>query len=192
MKPSLLLTLLAMAVTGLLAVLQWLAAPAIDQQRQAASERRLLDLLPVQHYDNRPLHEPVELPAGVLGNPAAETGYQARLQGHPSALLLPVGAAGYEGPIRLLVAVDADGRLIASKVLEQRETPGLADLDAPARRSWLQHFNGLRDNDDWRLRAEGGNLDQMAGATITSRAVRDALQSAVKFHYAEHLTEEQP
>lgn len=192
MKPGLLLALLAAVVAGVLGVLQWLATPAIDQQRQAASERRLLDLLPLQRYDNRPLHEPIELPAGVLGRPTPDTGYQARLQGRPSALLLPVSVAGYEGPIRLLVAVDVDGRLIASKVLEQRETPGLADLDAPARRNWLQRFNGLRDRDDWHLRAEGGNLDQMAGATITSRAVRDALHSAVKFHHAEQLTGEQP
>ncbi len=186
MKQGLLLAALALGVAGLLAALQHLAAPGIEQERQAASERQLLDLLPAGSYDNRPLQESIALPAGgLLGNPRAETGYLARLHGKPSTVLLPVSARGYEGPIRLLVAIATDGQLIASKVLEQRETPGLADLTAPQRRSWLQHFNSLTTDDDWQLKADGGSVDHIAGATITSRSVRDALQAALRFHAAE-------
>ena len=183
--------LLAIALCGavLLATLQHFAAPRIEQQRQAAAERALLDLLPAGSYDNRPLQQPIALPAGgLLGNARAEQGYLASLNGQPSAVLLPVTGRGYEGQIRLLVAITPDGQLLASKVLQQQETPGLADLQAPERATWLHGFAGKTLNDDaatWTLRADQGQVDQIAGASITSRAVTDALQRALRFFDAE-------
>ena len=185
-RAVLLLLLIALLGAGLLALLQYFAAPRIEQQRQAAAERALLDLLPAGSYDNRPLQQPIALAAGgLLGNGRAEQGYQASLNGQPSAVLLPVSARGYEGPIQLLVAVTADGRLLASKVLQQQETPGLADLLAPERVSWLRSLDGKSLAADWSLNADGGRIDQIAGATVTSRAVTDALQRALRFFDAE-------
>ena len=185
-RATLLLLLIALLGAGLLALLQHFAAPRIEQQRQAAAERALLDLLPAGSYDNRPLQQPIALAAGgLLGNGRAEQGYQASLNGQPSAVLLPVSARGYEGPIQLLVAITPDGRLLASKVLQQQETPGLADLLAPERISWLRSLDGKSLAADWSLNADGGRIDQIAGATVTSRAVTDALQRALRFFDAE-------
>lgn len=185
-RAAMLLLLIALLGAGLLALLQHFAAPRIEQQRQAAAERALLDLLPAGSYDNRPLQQPIALPAGgLLGNGRAEQGYQASLNGRPSAVLLPVSARGYEGPIQLLVAITPDGRLLASKVLQQQETPGLADLLAPERVSWLRRLDDKSLAADWSLRADGGRIDQIAGATVTSRAVTDALQRALRFFDAE-------
>ncbi|MDP3814047.1 RnfABCDGE type electron transport complex subunit G [Pseudomonas sp.] len=184
------LALIALLGGALLIALQQLAAPRIEQQRQAAAERALLDLLPAGSYDNRPLSQPIALPAGgLLGNASAESGYQASLDGQLSAVLLPVTARGYEGPIRLLVAISVDGRLLGSKVLQQRETPGLGDSIERQRSPWLRGFDGksLADGEaSWTLRADTdagqiGQFDQIAGATVTSRAVKDALQRALRF-----------
>lgn len=190
-----LLLLIVLLGAGLLAILQHLAAPRIEQQREAAAERTLLDLLPAGSYDNRPLQNPIALPAGgLLGNASADPGYLASLNDRPSAVLLPVSARGYEGPIHLLVAITADGRLLASKVLQQQETPGLADLLAPERARWLGGFSDKTPEANWTLRAEGGQVDQITGATVTSRAVTDALQRALRFFDAERerLLEAQP
>jgi electron transport complex protein RnfG len=185
-RATLLLLLIALLGAGLLALLQHFAAPRIEQQRQAAAERALLDLLPAGSYDNRPLQQPITLAAGgLLGNGRAEQGYLASLNGRPSAVLLPVSASGYEGPIQLLVAITPDGRLLASKVLQQQETPGLADLLAPERVSWLRSLNDKSLAADWSLRADGGRIDQIAGATVTSHAVTDALKRALRFFDAE-------
>ncbi|WP_347881175.1 RnfABCDGE type electron transport complex subunit G [Pseudomonas sp. GD04019] len=192
------LLVIGLCGAALLATLQHFAAPRIEQQRQVAAERALLDLLPSGSYDNRPLQQPIALPAGgLLGNARNEQGYLASLNGQPSAVLLPVTGKGYEGPIRLLVAITPDGQLLASKVLQQQETPGLADLPAPERTSWLNGFTGKTVHDDaatWTLRADQGQVDQIAGATITSRAVSDALQRALRFFDAERqrLLEAQP
>ena len=183
------LLLIALLGAGLLATLQHFAAPRIEQQRQAAAERALLDLLPAGSYDNRPLQQPIALPAGgLLSNARVERGYLATLHGQPSAVLLPVSARGYEGPIQLLVAVSPDGRLLGSKVLQQQETPGLADLVSPERASWLRRFDDQALNTGeaaWTLRADNGEVDQIAGATVTSRAVTDALQRSLRFFDAE-------
>lgn len=184
------LALLALLGGGLLVALQQLAAPGIELQRQAAAEHRLLDLLPAGSYDNHPLSQPIALPAGgLLGNPTAAPGYQARLGGQLYAVLLPVTANGYAGPITLLVAISTDGRLLSSKVLQQQETPGLGDKLERQRSPWLQGFDGksLSDNDaSWTLRTDAaagqvGLIDQIAGATVTSRAATDALQRALRF-----------
>lgn len=179
------LGLIALLGGILLVALQQLAAPRIEQQRQAAAERALLDLLPAGSYDNRPLHQPIALPVGgLLGNPRAESAYQASRGGQLNAVLLPVTARGYEGPIKLLVAISVDGRLLGSKVLQQQETPGLGDAIERQRSPWLQGFDGkaLGDGEtSWTLRADGGQFDQITGATVTSRAVKDALQRALSF-----------
>lgn len=187
--------LIALIGAGLLTLLQHLGAPRIEQQRQLAAERALLDLLPAGSYDNRPLQQPIALTAGgLLGHARAELGYLASRDGHPSAVLLPVRARGYEGPITLLVAIAPDGRLLASKVLQQQETAGLADLLAPERADWLRTFDQRALNAEWTLRADGGGIDQIAGATVTSRAVTDGLQRALRFFDAErlHLLEKRP
>ncbi|MGE8359521.1 RnfABCDGE type electron transport complex subunit G [Pseudomonas sp.] len=188
-RQALTLLLIALLGGGLLIALQQVAAPAIEQQHQAAAERKLLDLLPTGSYDNHPLRQPIPLPAGgLLGTGQPAEAYQARLDGQLTAVLLPVQAKGYEGPILLLVAIAPDGRLIANKVLQHRETPGLGDLIEPQRSPWLLGFEGKSLTDSptsWTLRAEGGQLDQIAGATVTSRSTTDALQRALRFFEAQ-------
>lgn len=190
MRQALTLSLIILISAGVLAALQHWATPRIEQQRLEAAERSLLDLLAPGSYDNHPLRQPITLPAGsLLGNTQSAQAYQARLGDQLSAVLLPVHAKGYEGPILLLVAISPDGRLIASKVLEQRETPGLGDLIEHHRSPWLQGFDGKSLADapaTWTLRAEGGQFDQIAGATVTSRGVTDALQRALRFFEEEH------
>jgi electron transport complex protein RnfG len=51
--------------------------------------------------------------------------------------------------------------------------------------AWLTQFSGRSLHDPepqrWALRRDGGDFDQLTGASITSRAVCDALQRALRF-----------
>jgi electron transport complex protein RnfG len=158
----------------------------IETGRQAAAERALLDLLPAGSYDNHPLARPIALPASeLLGNPPPTQAWLATREGVPVAVLLPATAKGYEGPIQLLLAIRPDGRLLATKVLAHRETPGIGDRIEPARSAWLQILDGAslanHPEAEWRVKADNGQFDQIAGATITSRAVVSATQHALQF-----------
>ena len=173
-----LLLLLAGLALGLPSALEYGLSPRIAHERLAADERALLDLLPADSYDNRPLARPISLPDSPL--PA----WLATRQGAPVAVLLPSTAQGYEGPIRLLVAVDPQGRLLGVKVLEQQETPGIGDRIEAGKSAWLSGFIGKSlvapPPPQWRVRADEGAFDQIAGATITSRAVVAAVQQTLQ------------
>ncbi|BCD87103.1 electron transport complex subunit G [Pseudomonas solani] len=182
-----LVVLLALGLGGLallVASYQGLG-PQITAAAVDADERALLDLLPPGSYDNHPLREPIALPdAETLGRPAPTAAWLARREGKVVALLLPVTAAGYEGPIRLLLAIAPDGRLLRSKVLEHRETAGIGDRIEPARSPWLASLEGVSPGNrpgEWRVKADGGAFDQIAGATITSRAVVAATQQGLRY-----------
>jgi electron transport complex protein RnfG len=188
MKGRSLVVLAALAALGLAVLIaaDRLLAGRIDAERQAADERALLDLLPLGSYDNHPLAQPIALPESeLLGSPAPTQAWLATREGTPMAVLLPATAKGYEGPIRLLLAIRPDGRLLATKVLGHRETPGIGDRIEPARSTWLRMFTDAslanHPEAEWRVKADKGEFDEIAGATITSRAVVSATQHALQF-----------
>ncbi len=181
--PALVVALLGVTLTS---VLHGTLAARTEAQRQASEERQLLDLLPAGSHDNAPLRQPLSLPG------QAAPAYRATLAGRVIAVLLTLDTQGYEGPIRLLVAIAADGRLLGSKVLAQQETPGLGD--AIARPEWLAQFGGKTLEQRWQWRRDGGDFDQMSGATLSSRAVLLGGQRALQVFAAnrERLLEPAP
>ena len=105
---------------------------------------------------------------------------------------------GYGGAIRLLVGFDATGGILAVSVLEHKETPGLgAEVcerkfqktltrfrnphpeKLPAN-PILDQFNGRRAENEapWRVSRDGGEFACRTGATVTSRAVTEAVEAA--------------
>lgn len=179
------------AVAGTIVGLAWEGT----RERIAANESlRLLaelgSVLPADRYDNRPQDDMVRLD---LGDGELTPVYRARLHGQPSAAVLTVTAPdGYVGPIRLLVAMATDGRVLGVRVLEHTETPGVGDAIDEQRSPWIRDFIG-RSLDDppeagWRPRQDGGQFDAIAGATISSRAVINGVRRAVQYfgiHQAE-------
>lgn len=188
MKGRELVLLAALVVLGLAVLIaaSQLLDGRIETGRQAADERALLDLLPPGSYDNHPLTQPIALPTSeLLGDPAPTQAWLATHEGVPVAVLLPATAKGYEGPIHLLLAIRPDGRLLATKVLGHRETAGIGDRIEPARSAWLKIFTDAslasHPEAEWRVKADKGEFDQIAGATITSRAVVSATQHALQY-----------
>ena len=92
---------------------------------------------------------------------------------------------GYSGPIDLAIAFDADGTIAGIDVLRHRETPGLGDVIEPRNSGWLTQFRGLSDSRNIALAADGGVVDGITSATITTRAVTDAVRRA-QLLYREH------
>ena len=73
-----------------------------------------------------------------------------------------------------MAGFDADGRLTGYRVLSHAETPGLgAKMD-----TWFQTDKVIGTDTDIAVRADGGDIDAITGATITSRAFTDAINRA--------------
>lgn len=181
----------ALALAGLFAAALLAGVVALTRERIAAAERQArLDalqlVLPSDRFDNDVLTDAVQVQAPAWLGRGAATVRRATRAGAPSALVLEATAPnGYGGPIDLLVAVGADGRVLGVRVTAHRETPGLGDDIEAGRSDWITRFPGRALGDPpaarWRVRRDGGDFDQFAGATVTPRAVVTALRKALAF-----------
>lgn len=87
--------------------------------------------------------------------------------------------SGFSGNISLMAGFRTDGTIINISVLEQKETPGLGTkIDEP---QFKDQFSGKNPADfDLKVKKDGGQVDAITAATISSRAFCDALQRAYK------------
>ena len=83
---------------------------------------------------------------------------------------------GYAGDIRLMVGLTADRAVITYRVLSANETPGLGAKLGDA--AFAAQFAG-KPAAALKVKKDGGAIDALTGATITSRAVCEALADAV-------------
>lgn len=107
-------------------------------------------------------------------------GYDA--SGALAGYALTVKAKGYGGAMTVMVGLSADGKILGVRVNAHNETEGLGSRCAGE--GWLSRFVGLSGSA--RLRADGGQVDAVSGATISSRAVTGAVDTALAY-YEEHL-----
>ena len=183
------LVLLTGAGLGLTYVVQRASAPQIASEQRLLDSRKLLDLLATDSYDNQPLEQPLALTDTTLSHSTLLAGYRASKSGQPVAVLLRTQTEGYAGAIELLIAIDANGRLLGVKTLRHNETPALGGLIGDWPNHWLATFTGKSRNapDDagWALKKDQGQFDQLAGATVTSRATVNAIHDALRY-FDEH------
>ena len=183
------LLLLASLGIGATWLVQYSSAPRIAAEQRRIDSRNLLDLLPSDSYDNQPLEQPLHVDNTALTNSTLLGGYLATRAGQPAAVLLRSQTIGYAGAIDLLIAIDTNGKLLGVKTLKQSETPGLGARIAEWPNAWLQGFTGSSLNEPadsgWALKKDQGQFDQIAGATITSRAVINAIHEALRY-FDEH------
>lgn len=86
--------------------------------------------------------------------------------------------AGFGGRISILAGFDASGRLTGYRVLSHSETPGLgANMDHWFRAEGTAH-NVLGSTGSLAVTKDGGSVDAITGATISSRAFLEALNRA--------------
>ena len=107
----------------------------------------------------------------------------------PAAALFVVSARdGYAGAIRLLVGVDTSGAVTGVHVLGHRETPGLGDMIESSKSDWAEQFDGRSLGDPvvtgWKIKRDGGEFDQLTGASVTPRAVVKAIRQTLEYFEA--------
>ncbi|CAD7850525.1 MAG: Electron transport complex protein RnfG [Olavius algarvensis Gamma 3 endosymbiont] len=182
------LWLFAVAGTTLVAVTEFTTAAAIVENERQVLLRNLYALLPPARLDNDIAGDTLQLPAAaLLGTELTTTAYRARRQGEPVAVIFnSIAPDGYNGKIHLLVGVNVDGSLAGVRVIKHAETPGLGDGIEIRKSPWIKGFDGRSlDNPDtagWRVRRDGGEFDQLTGATITPRAIVAAVRKTLLYY----------
>lgn len=87
---------------------------------------------------------------------------------------------GFGGNIKLMVGLLPDGTINNISVLEHKETPGLGDKMQKNKSVWSEQFNGKK-SETFKLDVtkDGGQIDAITAATISSRAYVDAVKRAI-------------
>ena len=87
--------------------------------------------------------------------------------------------SGFSGLIRLMVGFDAKGTILNVNVLEQAETPGLGANITNEDNPVLASIKGQRASKiNLTVKKDGGDVDALTAATISSRAYVDAVARA--------------
>lgn len=91
-----------------------------------------------------------------------------------------IGDNAYSGTITVLVGLRmSDGMLMGYKVLNHAETPGLGT--GMTKCEFKKQMVGQKPDDiNWSVAKDGGDIDQLSGATITTRSVINAIEKAQK------------
>lgn len=174
---------------GLVSVFSYLTDGKISRNEHEALLHSLQTVLAGTRYDNDPTADSIQVHDAGLGTSDAVTVFRARNQGEPvAAVIAAIAPDGYNGNIKLLVAVQADGTLAGVRVVSHKETPGLGDDIEAERSDWILNFAGKSlnqpDQKQWAVKRDGGSFDQFTGATITPRAVVKTVKNTLEYFAA--------
>ena len=176
--------------TALMAFTYGATKDQIDASAAEEKMKLISEVLPPASYDNPLLDDYAALgPTRELGLDNGGRVYRARQAGQPAALILEATAPdGYSGRIDLIVAVRADGGVSGVRAVTHRETPGLGDYidpkkDKDKKSPWITQFTGLEAArlPQCKVKKDGGDIAYHTGATISARAVTNAVARAARY-----------
>ena len=192
LKSGLTLACIAAICAGLVAATYLQTEERIAANEQAWLEQSLTPALAGLFFEGGVSESMLIIPAPHdLPGPDDVIVYRVFAEEQAVAALFAVTARdGYAGPIRVLIGVEYDGTVTGVRILEHRETPGLGDRIASTRSDsdWVFQFDGrsLQEppSDDWELKTDGGQFDQLSGASVTPRAVLKAIKETLIYFKA--------
>ena len=153
-----------------------------DHAQPLSAVQKVSDVLP--EFDNHPDQDT----RTVVDNGTNWVFYIARKSGRGvGAAVASSSRRGYAGAITVLVGIQTNDTVRGIAILSQHETPGLGTrIKESGFRSQFAERPVKATN--WRLKKDGGDLDAITSATISSRAVTEAVRRAVDV-YVRHASE---
>jgi electron transport complex protein RnfG len=102
--------------------------------------------------------------------------------GKPKIVAFESSGKGFGGDLGLMVGVNLeDGKIAGVGVTTHSETPGVGSR-AKTDPTFVAQFPGMPIAETFKVKADGGQVDALSGATVTSRGVSAALTEAGKIY----------
>ena len=161
------LLLITAVVAAALAGVNSVTAPAIAKLTAEKTQAAIEAVLP-GGYDSE------------ITDYADETGLVSKVYAGAAGYAFEVTPGGFDNTITMMVGVDAEGKVLGIDIIKHTETAGLgavADAETPAGQSFRAQFVGTSGSVG--VTKDGGALDAITGATITSRAVCAGVNAAL-------------
>ena len=157
------LTLITTIVAGLLGLVNYVTADTIAEQIAQKAENAMRQVLEADSY------EPLDVPE----ESAVTAAYRAGDRGY----VVRVAPNGFGGAIDMMVGVDVSGAVTGVAIVSQSET---ASLGANCtREDFRAQFTGKTGT--LSVSKDGGEIEALTGATVTSRAVTEGVNTALEF-----------
>ena len=160
--------LLICAVTaGLLAGVNSITAPIIDELNAAKTQEAISAVLP-GGFDTE------------IADYADATGIVSKVYQGANGYAVEVGPGGFDNTITMMVGVDNEGKILGISVVSHTETAGLGAVAAENTskgEAFRSQFMGKSGS--VAVSKDGGELDAITGATITSRAICVGVNAAL-------------
>ena len=161
------LLLITAVVAAALAGVNAITAPVIDELNAAATQEAISAVLP-GGFDTE------------LSDFADATGIVSKVYQGANGYAVEVGPSGFDNTITMMVGVDNEGKVLGISVVSHTETAGLgavADADTPKGIAFREQFVGASGAVS--VTKDGGTMDAITGATITSRAICAGVNAAL-------------
>lgn len=108
--------------------------------------------------------------------------FVGEFNGKKNVIAFETSAMGFDGPVGVLVGFDLDTNdLVGMRVTTQTETPGVGSRST-TETSFIDQFKGMPIDSTFKVKADGGDIDALSGATITSRGVSAAVAKAIDIY----------
>ena len=194
MRITVILTLICVVITALLAGTNMLTAEKIAQNSLAAKQEAWREVLPAEAYLPLALPSAEAVSSGDVAS-ASDAAVDPALENLDAAVCVSgtdVGGVvittkdkGYGGEITVLTGFDKNGNITGVRLLEHSETAGLG-ANAANEKFTDQYItpNGESRPGSFAVSKDGGTIDAVTAATISSRAVTRAVNKAVAVYDA--------
>ena len=169
LKLALVLLAVSAIVAGVLGIINELTYPVIDAQKQAKTAEAFASVLKADRFDEVEFDNP-DFPTVLTVHKAEGVGY-----------VVTSKFSGAQGNITLAVGVDNDYKCTGISVIEHSETAGLGANAASTGEvgvNFRKQFVG--QDESIALSNAGGSIDALTGATITSRAITEAVATSIQ------------
>ena len=167
----LILTLTCVVASALLAFVYRGTERKIVEQEKQAKLRAIRAVLPT--FDNDPTSDVRTI---ISGGVSYEY-YLGKWSNEITGVAFEGYEMGYGGQIGIMIGVKPDGKVTGIEILGYKETPGLGTK--ASRPAFRDQFKGI----SWeglKLQQDGGRIEAITGATITSRAVTKGVREALE------------
>jgi electron transport complex protein RnfG len=186
-KAGLSLAIIAFISVLLVSTTNTLTKQKIAQNRATMLLDALHQVAPEHSYDNDLIKSKIILKASETGFSRNTPVYLATKNNTPAiAIFETTTLKGYSGAIKIIIGVRYNDLSISGvRVIQHKETPGLGDKMEIKKSDWVLSFNdkflGKPELKGWKVKKDGGDFDQFTGATITPRAIVNAVRSTLLF-----------
>ena len=173
------------AVAGMaLSGIKGMTTPVIEKRELEQKIKPSLDKFYGElGVDNDFIAERKQLPLGTdaRGRKLSTTVFPGKKGGKIVAVALQTSGGGFGGDIKVLTAFDLDKQvLLGVKTVDQKETKGLGSRVADDSEPFVQQFAAMPYAGGVKLKADGGKVDAISGATVSSKGFAAAVDNAAK------------